>query len=279
MDGILVVNKPKHWTSRDVVNKLNRILGEKKIGHTGTLDPIATGVLVICIGKYTKLVSELTSQDKEYIVEMKLGIKTDTQDITGKVIATDDKIITKKDILDCFQRFPKTYLQKVPLYSAVKIKGKKLYEYAREGKEVEVPERKVNIYNLELLDYNNGIIKFKTLVSKGTYIRSLIEDIASKMETIATMQKLIRSKQGKWSLEDAIDLECIDSNNSKTLLSLTDIFDYEIITIKNSDLVKYQNGNKVYCDYKDGRYFIQNGNSIIGIYEFQNYLGKPIFLC
>ena len=159
MDQLIVVNKPEGYTSRDVVNKLSKILNTKKIGHTGTLDPIATGVLVCLTGKYTKLVDLLTALDKEYVAEIKLGIKTDTGDVTGNVIDKSNKVILKNDILDVIEKFPKKYLQTVPKYSAVKIDGKKLYEYARENIDIELPKREVNIYNLELISFNDDIIK------------------------------------------------------------------------------------------------------------------------
>ena len=203
MDQLLVVNKPEGFTSRDVINKLSKILNTKKIGHTGTLDPIATGVLVCLTGKYTKLVDLLTALDKEYVAEIKLGIKTDTGDITGNVIDTSNKVILKNDILDVIKKFPKKYLQTVPKYSAVKIDGKKLYEYARENIDIELPKREVCIYNLELISFNEDIIKIKTKVSKGTYIRSLIEDICDMLGTVGCMKSLVRTYQGVFGIDEA----------------------------------------------------------------------------
>ena len=205
MDKLLVVNKEKNLTSRDVVNNLTKIFNTKKIGHTGTLDPIATGVLVCLFGKYTKLVDLLTSLDKEYIAEIKLGIKTDTGDITGSIIENKKYNITKEEIIKVFKEFPSKYKQIVPKYSAVKINGKKLYEYARNNIEIELPKREVSIFSLELIDYEKDIIKFKTHVSKGTYIRSLIEDICEKLGTIGTMNNLIRTKQGGFDIEEWIE--------------------------------------------------------------------------
>ena len=150
MNGLLLINKDKNMTSRDVINKLNHIFSMKKIGHTGTLDPLATGVMVCLFGKYTKLVDIITSYNKEYIAEIKLGVKTDTLDITGNVIETQNIKVTNEDILKVFSNFPKEYMQKVPIYSAVKINGKKLYEYARNNQLIELPKRKVNIYNLDI---------------------------------------------------------------------------------------------------------------------------------
>ena len=198
---IVVVNKEKDFTSRDVVNKLSKILNNKKIGHTGTLDPMAIGVLVCLTGKYTKLVDLITSFEKEYIVEIKLGVKTDTEDITGKIILEKEiPYLEEKHINDVLKSFLGNYNQTVPIYSAVHVNGKRLYEYARNNERVLLPVREVNIKNIELLNYENNIIKFKVLVSKGTYIRSLIQDICNKLEVIGTMNSLIRTKQGKFNI-------------------------------------------------------------------------------
>ena len=248
MDQLLVVNKPEGYTSRDVVNKLSKILNTKKIGHTGTLDPIATGVLVCLTGKYTKLVDLLTALDKEYIAEIKLGIKTDTGDITGNVIDTSNKVILKNDILDVLEKFPKKYLQTVPKYSAVKINGKKLYEYARKNIEIELPKREVNIYNLELISFNDDIIKIKTKVSKGTYIRSLIEDICEMLGTVGCMKSLVRTYQGIFGIDEFLDYPCINIEecNLKTVLNggkISNIYDIKnkvILMYDNKDLAIYE---------------------------------------
>lgn len=273
MNEILVVNKPSGYTSRDVVNKLTKMFHEKRIGHTGTLDPMATGVLVVCIGKYTKLNLELTSLEKEYTATMKLGIETDTLDITGNITKTLDKKIKLDQIQKVFSEFPHEYLQSVPKYSAVKINGKKLYEYARENTEIKLPKRMVKIYSLELMSYENNIIKFKTKVSKGTYIRSLIRDIANLLGTVAVMQSLIRTKQGNFSLEDSYNLESIE-NNEFEFIPLTKALDYKVLD-GNLNKIKYLNGNKVLENIEDGKYFIKIDNDIKSIYEFKDKLGKP----
>ena len=153
MSGILVIDKPEGYTSRDVVNIVGKELGTKKIGHTGTLDPLATGVLVLCIGKYTKLTNLLTSLDKEYIAEMKLGILTDTLDITGTVLKQEAFHVTKMQILKTFSHFLGNYHMEVPMYSAIKVNGRKLYKYARNGEKVSLPVKDVHIYELELLSF------------------------------------------------------------------------------------------------------------------------------
>ena len=270
MDKLLVVNKEKNLTSRDIVNNLTKIFKIKKIGHTGTLDPIATGVLVCLFGKYTKLVDLLTSLDKEYIAEIKLGIKTDTGDITGSIIENKSFNITKDNIIKVFEKFPQKYEQTVPKYSAVKINGKKLYEYARNNIEIELPKREVSIFSLELIDYEKDIIKFKTHVSKGTYIRSLIEDICEKLGTIGTMNNLIRTKQGGFDIEDSFILDDIKNGNFK-FQNIHEFLKYPSIEI-NDELIKIiKNGGRIKNIYnvQDKVIFTYQGEDI-AIYETNN---------
>ena len=275
INGLIVVNKPEGYTSRDVVNKLNHIFGTKKIGHTGTLDPIATGVLVCCIGSYTKLVNHLTSYDKEYIVEIKLGIKTDTGDITGNVIEEDYSYDVNSDmILKVFKEFPKTYNQVVPKYSAVKINGKKLYEYARENIDIELPKREVNIYSLELLEFNNGIIKFKTKVSKGTYIRSLIEDLCIKLNVLGTMNSLLRTKQGNFDINMAVDLFDIDEHTH--LLKTEEFLDVNTYTLNRKLYDLVINGNMLKISISNGYYNLIYNNELIALYEFKYNEGRLV---
>lgn len=278
MDKLLVVNKEKNLTSRDVVNNLTKIFNTKKIGHTGTLDPIATGVLVCLFGKYTKLVDLLTSLDKEYIAEIKLGIKTDTGDITGSIIENKKYNITKEEIIKVFEKFPQKYEQTVPKYSAVKINGKKLYEYARNNIEIELPKREVSIFSLELIDYEKDIIKFKTHVSKGTYIRSLIEDICEKLGTIGTMNNLIRTKQGGFDIKDSFILDDIKNGNFK-FQNIHEFLKYPSIEI-NDELIKIiKNGGRIKNIYnvQDKVIFTYQGEDI-AIYETNNETLKPYIM-
>lgn len=278
MDKLLVVNKEKNLTSRDIVNNLTKIFNTKKIGHTGTLDPIATGVLVCLFGKYTKLVDLLTSLDKEYIAEIKLGIKTDTGDITGSIIENKSFNITKDNIIKVFEKFPQKYEQTVPKYSAVKINGKKLYEYARNNIEIELPKREVSIFSLELIDYEKDIIKFKTHVSKGTYIRSLIEDICEKLGTIGTMNNLIRTKQGGFDIKDSFTLDEIKNGNFK-FQNIHEFLKYPSIEI-NDELIKIiKNGGRIKNIYnvQDKVIFTYQGEDI-AIYETNNETLKPYIM-
>lgn len=278
MDALLVVNKPQGLTSRDVVNKLNHIFSTKKIGHTGTLDPNATGVLVCLIGKYTKLVESITSYDKEYIAEIKLGIKTDTDDITGNIIYDENSNVTLDEIKRVLSTFPASYNQQVPIYSAVKINGKKLYEYARENIDITLPKRKVNIYSLELLSFKDNIITFKTKVSKGTYIRSLIQDICTNLNTIGTMNNLIRTKQGNFDIKDSYTLEEIEKGNYK-LLNIKEFLSYPIIELDDNLIKKVINGSTIPNIYSiiDKVIFTYKSKDI-AIYETQEKELKPYIM-
>lgn len=255
MNGIIIVDKDKDMTSFDVCHRLMKIFNTKKIGHTGTLDPIATGVLVCTIGKYTKLNEVLTSTYKEYIAEMYIGRLTDTLDTEGNDIPCNIRTdITENEIRDTIMSYKKTYSQEVPLYSSVKINGKKLYEYARNNIPVELPKRDVTIKEIEILDIKDNIVKFKCLVSKGTYIRSLIRDIGASLNTGAIMTSLRRTKQGIFNIEDAYTLDSISNNNYK-ILTIEDILDLDVIECDDELYKKVnsgvkQNYNKEYTLYK-----------------------------
>ena len=268
MNGILLVNKPIDFTSRDVVNKLTKIFNTKKIGHTGTLDPIATGVLVICIGKSTKLCDILTSKYKEYIATIKLGVKTDTLDITGNILE-ERKIpnLTENQIKKVLNSFLGKSIQETPIYSAVKVNGKKLYEYAREGKSVELPKREIDITKIELLSFNESEIVFKTTVSKGTYIRALINDICIKLKTIGTMSDLIRTKQGEYTIEESYTLEDIENNNYKLLTNEEVLSNLETIDIPIELLKPVNNGAIIDKIFKNDIACLKYDNKIIAIYQ------------
>lgn len=278
MDGILVVNKEKGYTSRDVVNRVSKILGTKKVGHTGTLDPLATGVLVLCIGKALKVVELLMDHDKEYIAKFKLGIDTDTLDITGKVLNTCDKKVTKEDLLNALNKFQGLIEQEVPKYSAVKVNGKKLYEYARNNIDVKLPIKEVNIYKLELLDYNedNMEVTISCNVSKGTYIRSLIRDIGSSLGTYATMTELNRTKLGIYDINNSYLLSDIEKGKYK-LLDIKDIYpeDKKII-INDDNLLKRIKNGMVLDKFYDGKdkMILDKNKNLIAIYTECNDKNK-----
>ena len=269
MNGIVIIDKSAGMTSRDVVNKVSEIFNTKKVGHTGTLDPLATGVLVVCINKATKLVDRLTSNDKEYIAECILGIETDTLDIEGKVLSEKDTIISKQDIIDTLNKFKGIYNQEVPIYSAVKIKGKKLYEYARENIDIKLPSREITIYDIKLLgepSYENNKTKFKfaCTVSKGTYIRSLIRDIASTLNTVGIMSNLRRTKQGKFSIEAAFTLDSLNKNN---IIPIKHILDIKQVELTSDIEKKVLNGAKINNIYNENEILFIKNNKEIALYK------------
>ena len=264
--GIIVINKPKDLTSRDVVNIISKNLNIKKVGHNGTLDPLATGVLVICFGKYTKLNDLLTSHEKEYIAEVTLGLETDTLDITGKILNKNTPHITKEELIKAIKNFEKTYNQEVPKYSAVKVSGKKLYEYAREGKEVILPKKEVTIYQNELLSFTENKFTFKTKVSKGTYIRSLIRDILASLNETGTMSNLKRTKQGIFKLEDSYTLDDIKQGNFK-VLKVKDVLNIPKIIAEGNLKKQIINGAKIKGIYSNEVLFLGKEGNELAIYE------------
>ncbi|MCH5255927.1 MAG: tRNA pseudouridine(55) synthase TruB [Lachnospiraceae bacterium] len=205
--GIINIYKEAGYTSHDVVAKLRGILGQKKIGHTGTLDPDATGVLPVCLGVGTKLCDMLTDEDKEYVAELYLGVTTDTQDMSGTVLSREDVSIDEERLKEIIYSFQGEYEQLPPMYSALKVNGKKLYELAREGKTVERRTRKVRIEEIEILELNLPLVKMRVVCSKGTYIRTLCDDIGRKAGCGGAMQSLERTRVGRFLIKDALTLD------------------------------------------------------------------------
>lgn len=276
MNGIILINKEMDYTSRDVVNIISKKFHTKKVGHAGTLDPMATGVLVICIGSSTKLVEILTGHGKEYIAEVTLGILTDTLDITGNVIKSEDVYFSKEEIIDALNKMIGEYDQEVPIYSAVRINGKKLYEYARDNEDVVLPSRMVSVKSIELIDDikyidNKVVFSFKCTVSKGTYIRALVNDIASKLGTVGTMSKLNRTKQGTFNIEDAQKL-----SDDLVIINPTDILPYKKVIVSEELKQDILNGKVLDNIYnEDIITFVDTSNKTLAIYKsFDNKL-KP----
>ena len=273
MNGIIIVNKEKNCTSRDVVNKISKIYNTKKVGHTGTLDPIAEGILIICLNKALKVAEFITSDDKEYIAKLQLGYLTDTLDITGNKLKESNTKVTKEQVIEALNHFKGKIKQQVPIYSAVKVNGKKLYEYARNNIEVELPIKEVTIYNIELLDfnYNKQTLTIKTHVSKGTYIRSLIRDIGLYLNTYATMTSLIRTKQGSIDIKQSSTIEEIEQNKHK-LYSIKDILNLPTITIEDNNLLnKIKNGSIINLNTNNDKVLILDKNdNEIAIYIKNN---------
>lgn len=273
MNGVLLINKEEGITSRDVVNKVGKILGTKKIGHTGTLDPLATGVLVLCIGEATKLNEILTSTYKEYEAEITLGLLTDTLDITGNILKKEEVNVTREQIMDALIKITGKYLQEVPIYSAVKVNGKKLYEYARNNEFVELPKREVDIKELELIsdikyEYNRVIFSIRCLVSKGTYIRALVNDIASILGTVGVMSKLKRTKQGKFSINDCYSIKNIEDDNYK-LISINEVLtDFKRVKVDSDLEVKIKNGSIINNEWNESELlFLDSNDNVLALYK------------
>ena len=283
IDGLILINKPKGWTSHDVVNKLRNILHQKKIGHTGTLDPLATGVLPVLLGNATKLSKYLIEHDKTYIAVIKLGTKTNTGDEEGKIIenkAVDINVLENNYVKDVLNSFIGKQKQKPPIYSAIKINGKKLYEYARNNESVEIPERDIEVYEAELLELDKDKLEIKVQlsVSKGTYIRRLCEDISEKLGTVGYMKELERIRVDKYYIKDSVDLEYIKENIDKIndlCISIENIFSGNNKIILSKDKLKhFLNGVMLTQLCEDGIYRIYCENAFIGIGIVKNKLLK-----
>ncbi|MGL4534668.1 MAG: tRNA pseudouridine(55) synthase TruB [Fusobacteriaceae bacterium] len=271
MDGIICVNKPQGITSFDVIRKLRRILREKRIGHTGTLDPLATGVLIVCIGKATKLVSDIEGYEKDYLAGFQLGYKTDTYDTEGVITEeSDKKNSSEEELKKVLENFKGDILQIPPMYSAIKIDGQKLYDLARAGITVERKPRPVTVKKLELLDFNGNTGKLNCSVSKGTYIRSLIFDIGEILKSFATMNSLVRTRVGTTYLKECFTLEEIeDLAEKKDFCFLKDVesyFKYPKIYLENEEQLKYyKNGNSFNLKGNNGNYSVYYNDEFLGL--------------
>lgn len=282
MQGILIINKPKGYTSQDVVSKVKKILNIKKAGHTGTLDPMATGVLPVLLGEYTKLSKYLIEHDKTYIAKLKLGIKTATGDIEGEVLKQEDfdrDILDKENVESVLKSFIGKQKQIPPMYSAIKINGKKLYEYAREGKTVEVEPRDIELYKMNLISIVDDEIEFEVSCSKGTYIRVVCEDLAKALGTIGTMSNLNRTIVDKFKIEDSITFETLEeikSDVESMLIKMEDVFkDFPRINLNTRKEELFLNGVMLTFEVEDGIYNIYNSdNKYLGTGTVKNKLLK-----
>ncbi len=276
MNGILLINKPKNYTSHDIVAIVKKICKEK-VGHTGTLDPNATGVLPLLIGKATEISKYLINHDKTYITTLKLGLKTDTADAEGKTIEEKEvPELYEEKVEKVLSEMIGKQMQVPPMYSAIKVNGKKLYEYAREGKKVEIKERKIEIYKIELLEINQkeSEIIFKVECSKGTYIRTLCENIAEKLNTVGYMKNLKRIKVGEFQIENAICIEKIKNNENlleENLITIENFFKTKLkIELNDKELVLFLNGVNLNRNMLDDIYRIYNQNQFIGLGVIKN---------
>lgn len=269
MHGLIIVNKEKDWTSRDVVNRVSKILDIPKAGHTGTLDPLATGVLVVAIGEAVKLVDSLTNETKEYIAEVECGTSTDTLDVLGNILEEKKDFVLKREkIEEVLNSFLGISIQEVPLYSSIKVNGKRLYEYARNGEEVELPKRDIEIYNIELLELKEKSFSFKVKVSKGTYIRSLIRDIGLKLNIPCCMKNLQRTKQGIYDIKDSHTLKDIENGNYKVISFYEILKDQPMVEVDEYIENKIRNGRILENRYKDDKIiFINKNKEVLALYE------------
>lgn len=276
MDGIIIINKEKEYTSNDIVQIVKHSLKEK-VGHTGTLDPNATGVLPILVGKGTKISKYLINHDKIYETILKVGIKTDTADGEGKVLEekyVDKNILTEENINKALKTFIGKQKQIPPMYSAIKIKGKKLYNYAREGKQVDIPARSIEIYDLKLnrIDEENNEIEIRVECSKGTYIRTLCEDIAVKLGTIGYMKELNRIQVGEFNINSSVKIDELKNNKDnekyikEKIIKIEEVLEHkEKITLEENKIKLFLNGVKINTKQRDGIYRIYDSkNKFIG---------------
>lgn len=281
MDGVILINKEKNCTSANVVSKVKHILN-KKVGHTGTLDPNATGLLPILIGKGTKVSYYLINHDKEYEVTLKLGEKTETADTEGKVIeekTVSEEMLNKNNVDKVLNSFLGEQEQIPPMYSAIKVQGKKLYEYARKDIHIDLKPRKIKIYDIVLnkIDVENKLILFKVQCSKGTYIRSLCEDIANRLGTVGYMKELNRTKVGMFDIKDSIHINELEQNKDNMEYLKTHIISIEQLFIKlygeeskiqldDKKMQLFINGVKLSFTLENGLYRIYNNeNKFVGI--------------
>lgn len=280
--GFLNIYKPVGMTSHDVVSVLRRVTKIKQIGHTGTLDPFAEGVLPICIGKATRLI-EYLKDDKEYLATVQFGAATNTFDLDGEKVFTSDKKVSRDDIKEGLKSFEGEILQLPPIFSAIKVKGKKLYEYARKGEEVEIQPRKVVIENIELKNFDEELQQAQILLkcSKGTYIRSIANDLGKNLGCGGYLIKLIRTQAGKFRVENSVQLDGIDVESN--LINPLDILNLPKIAVDNDDLARIKNGMPIYktCD-KIGNFvsLIYNDVEIcaVGIADGEKIKLKKVFI-
>ena len=281
MDGFLIINKPLGYTSRDVVNKISHEFNTRKVGHTGTLDPNASGVLVIAINKALKTIELMDDDDKEYVAEVILGIETDTLDLDKNATILKEKNVDLQNekIINAINSFKGKYMQTVPKYSAVKVNGRKLYEYARGNIPVDLPKKEVKIKNISVSyikkEDNKMAFKLKGTVSKGTYIRSLIRDIGDKLNTPAVMKSLIRTKIGNFSITDSYTLDDIKNGNYQVINILAAFPGIPKISVDKETAKKVANG-MIFDDlFKEKMAFIIYDNNLLALYKNIDNKNRP----
>ena len=284
-DGIINVNKPAGWTSQDVCSKLRHVLHIRKIGHTGTLDPMATGVLPVCIGKATRIIEYYDKDTKSYHASMKLGITTDTLDITGKVLETAGySKVSEKDVREAFKAYTGHVMQIPPKYSALKIDGRRAYDLAREGRDFEIRPREIIIYenSVTKIDLASGEIEFDVTCSKGTYIRTICDDIGRGLGCGAVMTALTRTASGYFRIEDSYTIEEImeEADPLNNMLIPADITLEKLgkIVLNDNRITAFMNGNSSWSNgfritetsSFNNMYRVYGNNSFLGVAEIEN---------
>lgn len=281
--GIIPINKPSGWTSFDVVNKIKHLLRQiygknmPKVGHLGTLDPMATGVLLVTIGSATKLFDLLQQKHKTYVAEFKFGEETDTLDSTGNIINKSTHIPSINEIEEVLPNFIGKILQVPPKYSAKSINGKRAYELARNNIDFELKPKEVEIYGLNLISYENGVLKLEIECGSGTYIRSLGRDISYKVASLANMISLIRTKIDKFSVEDCLDVQDLNTDNiEKHIIKINNVLANDELKLTEIEIKKLLNGQTLTVDNKDGVYKLNNEIDTIAIVKIEDFKAKML---
>lgn len=273
--GVIVINKPTDWTSFDVVNKIKRLIGLSRVGHLGTLDPMATGVLLVTIGKATKLFDIMQEKKKTYVATFHFGEETDTLDSTGKITNSNNKIVTRKEIEAILNTFVGEISQIPPKYSAKSVNGVRAYTLARKNEDFVLPAKVVKIYELKIIDFNDNILTLEITCGSGTYIRALGRDIAYKLNTYATMISLVRTKVGKFDLNQSIDIKSLTKDNIENyFLPIDSVLDYNKIELSDINTKKILNGQTIKTDLKDGTYKLNNELDTIALIQVHNSNAK-----
>lgn len=276
--GIIPINKPKDWTSFDVVNKLKYKLKPLKVGHLGTLDPMATGVLLVTVGKATKLFDLMQENRKTYIATFEFGYLTDTLDSTGQVVEKNDIVPNIDEIYSVLPKFIGKISQIPPKYSAKSINGVRAYDLARQGAEFELKPKVVEIYDIKLLSYENKILKLEIQCGSGTYIRSIGRDIAIKLNCLATMTSLIRTQVGGFNIENCKDIQEIEDIDAE-ILPIKEFLPFKSLEVTKEQQFKLLNGQTLIFEFKDGIYSLEDDFDTVALVEIkQNRAKMSVFL-
>ena len=276
--GVIPINKPQNWTSFDVVNKLKYRLKPLKVGHLGTLDPMATGVLLVTVGKATKLFDLMQEKTKTYVATFEFGFETNTLDATGQVIKKCDNIPTEEEILTILPKFIGKISQIPPKYSAKSINGKRAYDLARNNVEFELKPKIVEIFDLKLISYESNILKLEITCGSGTYIRSIGRDIAHELNSLATMTSLVRTKIDDFDLSKCHSIEDIDNLQEK-IIPIKEILNFPVLDLNDTEMAKILNGQTLKLNDNDGIYMVQDEFDTLALVEIkENQAKMSLFL-